>query len=343
MFKKIKNYLSKNKNLILGLLILIVIIYLILPSKQDIQESIEAIKGADMKWVLVANIFYYLTIPMYAIQLLVLAQSKLNAWITFKVQMSVLFINKILPSSISSFSINSFYLYKSKHNPSQVASVIAMKALTSSITYSFLFIFSVILGIREYNLPGQLSLNINFSHILGLSIIIIIASIVTVLFIYHSEKLREILKNNAASFWGKFKLYKDRPNDIIIASITGFLAPAIGVFVLMASAKSVGMEISYLQSFIVYTLGTTMANLVPTPGGIGGAEAGLYAGFTILGFSSSESFAATMIYRAVSFWIPFIPGTYFFLDLRKDVLKDFSINWKMGKDKKNKNKKLAKA
>ena len=156
-FITLSNFLSKNKSLIIWFVIIAVVIYVILPDKQELQETMEAIKGADLKWLLVANIFYYITIPLYTIQLIVLSQSKLKAWVAFKVQMSVLFINKLLPSSISSFTMNSFYLYKNNHTTSQVASVIAMKALTSSITYTILFLVSLFIGIRDLNLIDQMS------------------------------------------------------------------------------------------------------------------------------------------------------------------------------------------
>jgi uncharacterized protein (TIRG00374 family) len=102
----------------------------------------------------------------------------------------------------------------------------------------------------------------------------------------------------------------------------------------------VGLDISFAQSFLIYTLGTTFANIVPIPGGVGAAEAGLYAGFTILGFPPAESMAAAIIFRIITFWIPGIPGFISFISLRKNVLKGFSINWKMPEKK---NKKVVKA
>lgn len=333
MLKSLTSFLLKYKQLIFWLIIISVVIYLILPDKSDIQESLEILKSADLKWFLIANIFYYLTIPMYSIQIVVLAMHKLNSWVAYKVQMSVLFINKLLPSSISSFTMNSFYLHKNEHTPSQIASVITMKALTSSITYTLLFFVSIFFAITRLDIVEKISSSFDLEKILTHLIVLIILSIISIFILYRIPKFKLSINKAIKSFWDKFKDYKQRPKDIAVAIATGFLAPTIGVFVLMASAKSVGLEISYLQSFVIYTLGTTMANLIPTPGGMGGAEAGLYAGFTMLGFNSSEALAATLMYRMISFWIPFIPGTIFFANLRKDVLKDFSINWKMGKSK----------
>ena len=79
MVKRFTSFLSKNKKLFFWLIIISAIIYLILPDKEQAQETISVMKSADPKWLLVANIFYYLTIPMYAMQLIVLSMSKLNS------------------------------------------------------------------------------------------------------------------------------------------------------------------------------------------------------------------------------------------------------------------------
>lgn len=323
--------LRKYKKDIFWTLIFLILFYFLLPDKEYIINTYNEIKDAELSWIVLGNVLFYLTIPLYAIQLFVLSKIKLNYWITFKVQMSVLFINKILPSSISSFVVNSFYLEEKGLKASQIASVISMKALTSSIPFTLLFIFAFIIGINQFNFSSS-----SFSKDIDLSkiFLILISFILLFLFlIYRSSKLKKIILKSFLSFWEQFKSYKEKPINILIAGGTGFLAPLIGITVLLLSAKSVGIEISFVQSFLIYTLSTTLANAVPVPGGIGAAEAGLFAGFTFLGFSPAESMAAAVIYRLITFWIPFIPGFYFFLNLRKNVFKNFSIKEKISKSK----------
>lgn len=328
MLDRIVRELKKYKKDLLWIIAFLILFYFLLPDKETIITTLNEIKGADLTWIIFGNIIYYLTIPLYALQIFVLSKIKLNFWITYKVQMSVLFINKFLPTSISSFVMNSFYLEKVGSRAPQIASILSLQALTSSIPFILLFALAIIIGIFKYDLGS--SLNVVFSDInLKKLIILLLIFILIFIFIYHSsETVKKYIKNSISSFWLQFKDYRNRPKSIFWALMTGFISPFFGVTVLYASGQSVGLELTFIQSFLIYALATTLSTLIPTPGGIGAAEAGLYAGFMMLGFPPGESMAATIIYRLITFWIPIFPGFYFFVNLKKSILKGFTLKKK---------------
>jgi glycosyltransferase 2 family protein len=323
-----KKYLNKYKKYIKAgfwILVLILLIYLILPDKETITEALEAIKGVSIPLLILGSTIYYLTIPIYALQINVLSKIKLEFLITYKVQMSVLFINKFIPSGISSFVMNSFYLARKNLKPSEVASIITMQGLTSVIPFSLMLLIALIIAIYQYNLLDFLDFNfseLNIKRIIALSFIIILLSIYV---IKTSLKVKNFLDKVFGSFWIQVKLFKERPTDLFWALLTGFIAPLFGVAVLYISGYAVGINVTFVQAFLIYSLGTTLANLIPVPGGMGAAVAGLYAGFMFFGFSSAEALAASIVYRLITFWIPTIPGVIFFMNLRKNILKDFSL------------------
>ena len=331
MWNRAKSEFNKYKKDIVWIIGFVVLFALLLPDKETIISTFNEIKGADLSWIILGNIFYYLTIPIYTLQILVLSKIKLNNWVTYKVQMSVLFINKFLPSAVCSFVMNSFYLERMGNKASQIASILSMQALTSSIPFTILFITAIIIGVARFNLSANLSIDLSSINWIKIIILILIVVLSIAFVLYSSEKIRRFIKNSIESFWDQFKDYRKRPKNVFLALMTGFVAPFFGVAVLYASGHSVGLEVTFIQAFLIYALATTMANLIPVPGGIGAAEAGLYAGFIFFGYPPSESMAASIIYRIITFWIPVFPGFYFFVNLRKDVLKGFSIK---GKSKK---------
>ena len=65
------------------------------------------------------------------------------------------------------------------------------------------------------------------------------------------------------------------------------------------------------------TTGVIVGMVTPTPGGLGGVEAGLVGAIVAYGNSSSLAFSAVIIYRLVTFWLPIIPGYLCFWLLRR--------------------------
>jgi len=337
MKNKLSTFLSKNKSSIFVVILIGLLLYLFLPDAETIQESFELIKGASLEWVLVAIFLFFGTIPLNAMQLRVVSDIKVKFWLTYKVQMAYLFIGKLLPSSISAFVVNSFYLHAIGHTPSQTASVIAIKAVSSSIAFMILGLIAIILSINNLgglNLISEVdsNVNINFEALL---LILVIGGISLFWVLLKIEKTRDFLRKTVGNFWGQFKEYRNRPRDVFFAVIYSFILTTMQILTLYACSLALGMEVSFTQIFIIFTLGNTAAMLVPTPGGVGAAEAGLYAGFTLMGFPSSASLAVVTLYRVITFWMPIIPGFIFFINLRKDFLKNFTINKDMFKKQKS--------
>jgi uncharacterized protein (TIRG00374 family) len=67
-----------------------------------------------------------------------------------------------------------------------------------------------------------------------------------------------------------------------------------------------------------YFLGT-LGSLLPLPGGVGGVEGGMIGAFVAFGVPVSSAVIAVLAYRAISFWLPTLPGIAGYLALRSTV------------------------
>ncbi|MFL5822940.1 MAG: YbhN family protein [Solirubrobacteraceae bacterium] len=67
-----------------------------------------------------------------------------------------------------------------------------------------------------------------------------------------------------------------------------------------------------------YFLGT-LGSLLPLPGGIGGVEGGMIGAFVAFGVPGGRAVVGVLAYRAISFWLPTLPGIGGYLGLRKTV------------------------
>jgi uncharacterized protein (TIRG00374 family) len=67
-----------------------------------------------------------------------------------------------------------------------------------------------------------------------------------------------------------------------------------------------------------YFLGT-LGSLLPLPGGIGGVEGGMIGAYVAFGLPARSAVIAVLAYRAISFWLPTLPGIVGYLALRSTV------------------------
>lgn len=339
MITKFSSHLLKNFISIIIIIILILLFLRILPDPETIKQSLDSIKGANPYWIIFGIIAFFITVPFNALQLDVVSFKKLKFKLTFKVQMALQFVAKFFPSSIGGFILNSFYLLHVGHTPAQSTSIITMKAITSSVSFIGITILAILFGVKYLQeMATQVqhqSHNINSEKAIILLGIITIFVISSIWILVKLDTTRRFLDKTLIHFWNQLKTYRDRPKDFAWALVHATGATVFGMLTLFASAKALDLDVNFTQTFLIYTLGSTAGAIIPTPGGMGAAAAGFYSGFVLLGFPAAESIAAVTLYRIISFWIPTIPGIVYFINLRKDLLKNFSFNSDFIKKKKS--------
>src|SRR5581483_11994503 len=90
------------------------------------------------------------------------------------------------------------------------------------------------------------------------------------------------------------------------------------IAVLGVSFRAFGTVVPVAVLIMGYFLGT-LGSLLPVPGGIGGVEGGMIGAFAAFGVSLELATLAVLSYRAISFWLPTIPGGIAYFQLRHTV------------------------
>jgi undecaprenyl-diphosphatase len=80
------------------------------------------------------------------------------------------------------------------------------------------------------------------------------------------------------------------------------------VFALWYSIAAFGGGLGFVAVTTVYLAGSALAQVAPTPGGIGAAEAALIAGLTAFGLDAGSAVPAVFLFRIGTFWVPILPG-----------------------------------
>jgi uncharacterized membrane protein YbhN (UPF0104 family) len=100
-------------------------------------------------------------------------------------------------------------------------------------------------------------------------------------------------------------------------------APALWGFeicVLWACLHAFGQPPPFTVIWMAYFVGM-LGNLLPVPGGIGGVEGGMIGALAAFGVDLELAVLAVLSYRALSFWLPSIPGVVAYLQLRRTVAR----------------------
>jgi len=92
------------------------------------------------------------------------------------------------------------------------------------------------------------------------------------------------------------------------------------ICVLWAMFHAFGSPPPFAVITMAYFLGM-LGNLLPLPGGLGGVEGGMIGAFAAFGVDFNLALLAVLSYRAISFWLPTLPGALAYIQLRRTVAR----------------------
>lgn len=312
-------FLKKYRSAILLVLVLTLTARVFIPQLDSLFESLHALKDANLFWILIGILLFYSGVPIMATQLSALTFRKLEYMLTLKVQGAALFVNKILPQGVGTISLNIYYFIKSKHTPNQATTIMAVNATVSLVAYIILIVLALLFS--DLSIGGLFSSSDVHLSISVLGIFAIIALIIT---LATAKKLRQKIKTAWIHFKKNVTHYKTRPKALFTNFVLNGLGTSVNVLTLICCAQALGVDISFADALLAYTFGNIAATLVPTPGGLGSAEIGIYSGLVIVGVDGTVAIAITLLYRLVSYWLSIIPGYLMFRQLRKTIFLDYS-------------------
>lgn len=321
IWHKIASFYAKHSRVILTIAALLLIFYVFIPQLSSLKESLQAVKSANKEMLLFAVVVFCVGFPILAAKYCLIAQYKLRYALTLQVQIASAFISKLLPMSIGSLTVNTFYLTKESKNVSEAASTMAINAMTSSIAFALIIIFALISSWGDFTLQNTHK-DVNWFRTL---LVIVLVSVMLWL-ISRIKKIRLMIRSVGRNIWENIKLYRQHPRKVTYGIIFNGIGSMTGITTLFICAHAVGLPVTLPQAILSYTMGNIVGSLVPTPGGLGGAEAGLYAGLVFFGYPDSTSLVAVLLYRLITYWLPLIPGYMSYHHLRKTTFSTFKLH-----------------
>ncbi|HEX5395201.1 MAG TPA: lysylphosphatidylglycerol synthase transmembrane domain-containing protein [Candidatus Saccharimonadales bacterium] len=297
--------------LVFGLLLL----YLAITQQQELWDSVDAIKNADFSLIGLSLAFQLGTYLSAAMVYKMIAIRKLPYFKTLLVQVGSSFTNRLLPAGTGRLATFGDYLVKQGHSVRQAAAIVAVNNLLGFVGLMILTVSSAFIS----NTP--LSSAISYRIPAWLLLVIVGATATAIISVSFYQPMFNKTKKAARGLATDFKLITKNPLRLLGGLVSSMFITIFFWAILYASIYAMGQSATVLQTFIVLTIGVAAANITPTPGGVGGAEAGLVAALNSIGISPDAGIGIALIYRLITFWLPIIPGFLCFrLALRRRLL-----------------------
>ncbi len=294
------SFISRKKLFLLGIALLA--LYVVLPRLSSFKDSLSTLRDAYLPFVGVAFLFWLCTFLFAALVYKLISPKNLPYRPTVLIELAGGFTNRLAPAGTGRIVLGSRYLMKRGNSGTTAGAVVATNNLLGVFGNICLLVAAILLsaGLLS-NLLGNKP-HINYGQLL---VFLAIAAAAGALLVFYRRKYSGKLKSSLrlmlkTTFRQPFRLF-----GALSASITITICYAFTLYFLELAFN---VHIGFAQTLFVLAFGVISATVTPTPGGIGGAEAGLVAAFIALGVPSQQALAVALAYRFIIYWLPILPG-----------------------------------
>ncbi|MEA2001591.1 MAG: lysylphosphatidylglycerol synthase transmembrane domain-containing protein [Actinomycetota bacterium] len=213
-------------------------------------------------------------------------------------QVSVKWIGLAIPSAAGRVTMNTLFLRKYGVSPTLALTQGALDGLSGFAVEAGVLLVALI--------ASDLSLDLDTSDVrLGLILLIVAVLIVaTAVAILRIKRLRENVLPVLKDAWGMlWSLLKDPKRTFGLLG-SNLASRAILAVTLWSILQAIGTPLPLVMALVATVATNLLAGLVPIPGGIGIAEAVLTSFLIVAGLGSEEAFAAAVVFRIATFYIP---------------------------------------
>jgi uncharacterized protein (TIRG00374 family) len=300
---KSKIQIDNKQKIRIALLVAMAIgFYGILPQLGAFKGSVDIINNADILLSVMAFLASLATYFFASAVYCSLAIKPIHYFKTVIMQFSAMFVNRLLPAGVGAIGMNAAYLHKNKHTLTESGIVVGLNNATGLVGHALLLFVVYLVWPESFSFNANIGHNTGLYLAIGLSIIFLIALVVL------RSQSKAKINNFKKQLTRTADYYKNSPIKLIAATVFAMCLTMSFTICLWLSLAAVGIDVSIAASLLLLTFGVGAGTAIPTPGGLGGMEAGIYAGLIALQVSASPALAGILLFRLLSYWIPLFIG-----------------------------------
>jgi uncharacterized membrane protein YbhN (UPF0104 family) len=316
-------------------------LYFVLPNIAGVGKTLNRIEGGDVWWLVLGVVLELMSFAGYVVlfrSVLVRGQERVGWLESYEITMAGLVATRLFAAAgAGGVALTAWALRRSGMEPRVVACrMVAFMVLLYVIYAASLLIDGVGLGIGLF--PGGGSFAITIVPAIVAAVLFATAGAIALLPGDLERRLdrwasgsgravhwiaRAVTAPALAASGVRTAIDSIRGRD---PGLLGALAWwGFDISVLWAMFHAFGSAPPFTVIWMAYFVGM-LGNLLPLPGGLGGVEGGMIGAFAAFNVPLNLAVVAVLSYRAISFWLPTLPGVVAYFQLRRTVAR-----WKQEK------------
>jgi undecaprenyl-diphosphatase len=278
-------------------------LYVLIPQFTAAAGFFDELARARLSWVVVAVVASMVTYVGAGVGILGAVPMRLALGPVIAAQLAGSFTNRVSPAKVGGMATNVRFLQKQDLTLPMAASAVGLDTVTGAVVHSALLLVFGVAASRDVGLPIPDAQ----TAALIVGALILLSGAVMLLPIGRKLLTRYLvpaLKAGASSVAAIART----PAKLVTLVFGSAIVTVSYTVAMLASLTAFDVNVPIATAAAVYLAGAAISSAAPTPGGVGATEAALIAGYTAVGVTAATAFAAVLLFRLVTFWLPILPG-----------------------------------
>jgi putative heme transporter len=280
------------------------------PGLRAASHQLANLPAPSWPWVGVVAAAIGVSYVFAALALQAAAGTRLPLPRTVLVQLAAAAANRITPAGLGGAAVNARYLTRRGLTAGRAAAAVGICGLAHIVVAAIgIAVFGPGVAIRAAGwFFGGLG-PVDMLWVVAALLVALIARIVNLRTSQPTSALSESwVGRTAADARSAAADLVGHPGRVATLIVCTAAVKASNLLALYAALWAFDGDVATWRVAVVYLVGATAAEIVPTPAGLGTVDAALIAGLVTTGVGGGATLAAVIVYRLLSFWAPIVPG-----------------------------------
>ncbi len=219
-------------------------------------------------------------------------------------QLAVKWIGLAVPSAAGRVTMNTLFLRKYGVPPTIAVTQGAIDGLAGFVVEAGILLVAFIAADISLDLDTS---DVAWGLILGIILLAVAGTVAAILLI---QRLHDAVVPIVVEAWGSLSDVLATPKRLFGMLGANLVSRVILSIALWFILQAIGVPLPLVTCLIVTVATNLLAGLVPIPGGIGVAEAAMTAFLGLAGLDSDTAFAAAVVFRVATFYLPAAEGYF---------------------------------